>query len=333
MPLGNLRALATAACQACGANPVMTASLVEASLAANWHGRPEIGMAHLLDYLDGLKQGRIDGNAEPEIDRPLPAIIRVDGKDGIAQTGFDAAFESLVDTARTFGIALFAQKNSYTAGELGYYPRRLAQRGLIGLAVSNSHAMVATGPHRQPAFGTNPMAFAAPRSGSLPPMVFDQAASATAFVNLARAAEAGTTIPADWAIDADGAPTTDPTRAVLGALLPFGGNKGANIALMIEILSGGLAGGSWSVDAGHFRTGSASPRSGLTVIAIAPNALDADFTQRLDAHLVRLATLGVYIPGQAMGAMPEDDTVRIRIERATLDALQTAVGTIEERPS
>jgi len=321
LPIGELRQLAIAACRAAGASAAMASSLVEASLSANWCGRPEIGMAHLPDYLDGLVQGRIDGRAEPRVEQPLPALIHVDGRLGIAQLGFDRAFERLVDAARGCGIALFAQKDTYTAGELGYYPRRLAQRGLVALAVSNSHAMVATAPHRELAYGTNPMAFAAPRSAPHPPLAFDQAVSATAFVNLARAAETGAAIPEGWAIDGDGEPTTDPARAVLGALLPFGGGKGANIALMIEVLSAGLAGGAWSLDAGHFRMGAESPRSGLSVIAIDPAAIAPDFSARLEVQLDRLAERGVHIPGQAARPLPQSDDMPMAIEPETLAAI------------
>jgi (2R)-3-sulfolactate dehydrogenase (NADP+) len=328
LPLGELRKLAVAACLACGASTAMAASLVEASLSANWHGRPEIGMAHLLDYLDGLRHGRIDGQAEPWIEQPLPALIHADGRGGIAQLGFDRAFDQLVAAAGTCGIALFAQKDTYTAGELGYYSRRLAQRGLIALAVANSHAMVAPGPHRKAAFGTNPLAFAAPRPAPHPPLVFDQAASATAFVNLARAAAAGTPIPQGWAIDPAGNPTTDPALAVLGALLPFGGAKGANIALMIEVLSAGLSGGAWSLDAGHFRSGSKSPGTGLTIVVIAPGALDPGFEARLESQIERLAGLGVYIPGNAACPMPKCDDAEIPVEPRTLAAIREyAAGT------
>ena len=61
---------------------------------------------------------------------PAPAAIHCDARGGIAQLGFDRVFDDLRRRAETFGIALFAQKGSYTTGELGYYPRRLAEAGL-----------------------------------------------------------------------------------------------------------------------------------------------------------------------------------------------------------
>ena len=84
-----------------------------------------------------------------------------------------------------------------------------------------------------------------------------------------------------------------------GALLAFGGSRGANIALLVEVLAGGVAGGNWSLDAPDFRSGAQSPGSGLLVITIAPHLLDEQFEARLARQMQRLATLGVHPPGQA----------------------------------
>ena len=77
----------------------------------------------------------------------------------------------------------------------------------------------------------------------------------------APAAERGTPLPEGWAVDADGRPTTDPEAALAGALLPFGGYKGANIALLVELLSS-MAGGNWAMDAPAVGHGLAVARGG-----------------------------------------------------------------------
>lgn len=140
----------------------------------------------------------------------------------------------------------------------------------------------------------------------LPPLVIDQASSATAFVNIKRAAEDGSSIPSGWAIDETGEITTDPARAVLGALLPFGGYKGANIALLVEILAAGLSGSSWSLDAGDFCSGERPLDTGLTIVAISPDATDLAFRQRVSAQFDRLRAKGVRIPGSRASMHPED---------------------------
>jgi (2R)-3-sulfolactate dehydrogenase (NADP+) len=84
-----------------------------------------------------------------------------------------------------------------------------------------------------------------------------------------------------------------------GALLAFGGNRGANIALMVEVLAAGLSGANWSLDAPSFSDGSQSPGSGLFIAAIAPALLDAGFEQRMAGQFERLRGYGVHIPGRS----------------------------------
>ncbi len=94
---------------------------------------------------------------------------------------------------------------------------------------------------RRPVFCTNPIAFAAPlpEGGAL---VFDQSTAASSLVGIRQAASDGRPIPEGWALDSSGNPTTDPQAALSGTLLAFGGRRGANIALMVELLAAGLTG-------------------------------------------------------------------------------------------
>lgn len=302
-------ALAIRACVDRGASLPAARALATATLSAELEGKPGLGFPHFLDYLAAMEAGRIDPRAEPELSAPLPAIIHCDAKDGIAQLGFDLAFDRLVDAAGALGVAIFSQNNSFTAGEIGYYARRLAKAGFVSIAFANAQALMAPAPGGRKAFSTNPLAFGVPLGADAAPLVFDQASSATAFVNILRAAREGEAIPEGWAVDADGNPTTDAVKAADGALLPAGGYKGANIALMVEMMAAGYAGASWSADAGTFNTGHTPPRSGMTIIVIKPDAIDPAFLSRCKAHMERLVTLGVRRPGSRAGEKRETVTL------------------------
>src|SRR5580700_125606 len=232
--------LAARAIRAAGASNEAALSLARATVSANAHGKGSSGFSHLMDYLAALRAGRIVGDAEPVVTSPAPAAIHCDARGGIAQAGFDRAFDDLRHRAETFGIALFAQNGSYTTGELGYYPRRLAERGLVAFAATSGPALMTVAGAKTPVYCTNPIAFAAPLDQG-PPLLIDQASSATAFVELRRYAA-----------------------------------RGANIALMVEVLAAGLAGANWALDAPSFTSGDRSPGSGLLVISIAPALLAPD---------------------------------------------------------
>jgi (2R)-3-sulfolactate dehydrogenase (NADP+) len=294
---------ATALCEraaiAAGASPAVALSLARSVVAAEADGQASVGLSHFIDYLDALEAGRIKRGAVPEITRPAPAIILSDAQGGAAHPGFDSVFESLVETATSFGIALFTQKNAFTCGSLSYFTGRLAERGLASFAATNGPALVAGSGSTKPVYCTNPMAFGAPVAGR-PPLLIDQSSSATAFVSIRAAANRGETIPAGWALDDQGRPTTDPFAAMKGALLAFGGGRGANVALMVEVLAAGFNGANWSLDAPPFGVGDEGPRTGMTVIAIAPRLIDPDFEARLAQQIDRLSVdYGVHIPGVA----------------------------------
>lgn len=294
-------ALARDACMRAGAREPAALSLARAAVDAEAAGQPAVGLAHLVDHLDALAAGRIRGDAVPVLSRPAKAVLSCDADGGIAQLGFDMAFDDLVEAAQTFGIALFAQSNAYTSGALGWFTARLAGQGLVALAATNGPALLAGSGSTRPVYCTNPLAFAAPRAGD-PPLLIDQSSSQAAFISIRKAAEEGRPIPSGWALDADGNPTTDPALAVKGALLAFGGARGANIALMVEVLAGGVAGANWSLDSPSFASGAESPGSGLLVAAIEPKVLAPDFEPRLARQLDRLERdYGVHIPGKGKG--------------------------------
>jgi (2R)-3-sulfolactate dehydrogenase (NADP+) len=293
--------LCQTAAQSVGASPAAARSLARATLAAEAEGLSSVGLAHFVDYLEAFSAGRIRGDAVPVVERPAPALIAVDAGGGIAQLGFEVALDQLGEIATALGIGMFLQRNAYTSGALGWFAARLAERGFVAFAATNGPPMLAGSGCRQAVFGTNPLAFGAPLpEGDM--LLIDQSSSATAFVNVRRAAENGERIPDGWAIDADGEPTTDPARAMIGALLPFGGPRGGNVALIVEVLAAGLTGANWSRDAPSFSAGSESPAVGLTVIAIRPDLVAPDFSARLAAQLARLEGLGLHVPGRRKAA-------------------------------
>lgn len=334
----DLLALLERALTAAGFSPASAAALARQTVLAEELGQASVGAAHVFDYLDGIAAGRIDGSAEPEVSRPLPAIILVDGHGGLPQTGFDRVFDELAGTARKLGLCAFLQRNTALCGPLGTFPLRLADAGLVAFAATNGHPMLAGAGTKEAVFCTNPMAFAAPREGG-PPLLIDQSSSATAFVNIRAAAEAGTPIPEGWALDADGNPTTDPKAAVDGVLLPFAGGRGSNIALMVDVLAGGLTGANWSLDAPSFFAGDSSPETGLFVLAIDPSASDLarsgqGFAARLGHHLRRLANdYGLYIPGLSKGKNRQAASSGLDVDVKMLARLEDIAGVRPDRTS
>lgn len=294
VPQDELHDLCAQAARAAGEEPraagILARSIVDAELAGN----RAVGVAHLFDYLDAYRDGRIRPAAAAEVTRPAPSYVVADAGDGLAQVAFEDAAPELFGAVEEAGLASLWIRRSYTCGELGYYARRAAERGFMALACANSPALMSIGGSGSAVLGTNPVAYAVPRPG-LPPTVIDQASSQTAYVNVRRAAEAGDPLPAGWAVGPDGTPTTDANAALKGALLPFGSHRGGNIALLSELLAT-LAGGAFSVDAPPFDHGARPPGIGVFLLCLDPAPLTGA-TTRTSAHLDRLRTEhGVRLP-------------------------------------
>ena len=333
---GEVGALCLAALDTAGASRRVAELLTEAALFAEDRGKAVVGVAHLLDHVDAMDDGRLDGRAVPRISRPSPAVTTSDARGGIAHTGFDEGFAGLVAAARRYGVAVFAQHGSFTCGQLGWFTERLAAGGLVAVATAVSPAVLAAGPGTGRVFGTNPMAYSVPRAGR-PPFTVDQAASSTAFVSVREAAARGTHLPEGWAVDDDGRPTTDPEAALTGALLPFGGYKGANIALLVELLSS-MAGGHWSMDAPPWDSGSRPPSIGMFVLAVDHSAFGPAFPARADEHLERLAGSGVRLSGSRRTESPAVPDGYLPLRADVLVALRRRAGSATtagspERPS
>ncbi|MCW2768343.1 MAG: Malate/L-lactate dehydrogenase family protein [Nocardioides sp.] len=281
---GELTELCERALLVSGASPAQATVLAAATAEAELLGRRPVGVSHLVDYVDGFRNGRI-APSSPSLERRTAVISTVDCRGGLAQHGFDVALPGLCARATEHGLSVAALRHCFTAGELDYYIRRLNRRGLMGLACANSPALVTVAGARGPLLGSNPLAFGVPLPHGRR-LAFDQASSATAWVAVREAAMRDEPIPTSWAVDNLGAPTTSAEAALAGALLPFGGYKGGNIALLVEVLAT-LSGGLFSVDAPPFNHGATSPSVGVVVVAVSVDALDPGYLSRLDAQLDR----------------------------------------------
>ena len=73
-------------------------------------------------------------------------------------------------------------------------------------------------------------------------MVLDIANTAVARGKVYLARQCGEAMPAGWAMDAAGDPTTDPAAALAGLIAPMAGHRGYATSLMMDMLSGVLNG-------------------------------------------------------------------------------------------
>lgn len=259
------------------------------------------GLFRLPGYVASLRSGKANGAARPVVDELAPAVVRVDGRGGFAPLALEVARAPLVAKTRAQGVAALALNDIHHFAALWPEVEALAERGLCAFAFTAAFPYVVAAGGRTPIYGTNPMAFAWPRPGRHP-LVFDQASSSLARGEIMIAAREGHAVPPGTGIDAEGRDTTDP-KAILdgGAQLPFGGYKGASIALMIELLVGALIGDRFSFEALAADNGDGGPpKGGELMLAIDPARFgDAQgFAAHAELLFGRItAEAGVRLPG------------------------------------
>jgi len=219
--------------------------------AADLRGIDSHGVARLHSYFDMVQMGRIEVRPSITIVRESPSTATVDGGNGLGLVVGPKANAIAMEKAQAVGSGWVSVRNTNHYGIAGYYVLEALQRDLIGWSMTNATKTVAPLWGAERMLGTNPIAIAFPGLEE-PPIVIDMATSAAAYGKIEIARRVGKSIPLGWAVDRNGAPTTDPNAMIDGgAQLPLGstrdggGHKGYGLALMVDVLSAVLSGANW----------------------------------------------------------------------------------------
>ena len=221
-------------------------------VASDLRGMDSHGVAHLAPYyVRGIKEGLINVKPKTKVFSQAPSTATMDGDQGLGfVVGYRAMMEAMRQAEKT-GAGFVSVRNSTHFGAGANYAMMALERDMIGMAMTNTGAVVVAPGSTKPAVGTNPLAVAVP-AGKKPPFVLDIATSVVSDGKLEIARREGNSIPEGWAIDKEGKPITDLTKRVIGegGSLPLGGTptlgsyKGFGLGVLVDILCGVLSGSS-----------------------------------------------------------------------------------------
>lgn len=213
-------------------------SLVDADRA----GIPSHGVMLLPMYVGRIRLGSVSTRTDAKIVSERGACVVLDAHDMLGQLSSGHAIRIAIGKSAALGVAAVGVRNAFHFGAAGRHAAALANAGRIGIVMSNTRPLMPAPGGAQAVVGNNPLAIAVPTTEGQP-LLLDMATSASAMGKIRLAQAAGASIPAGWATDKDGVPTTDPAAAIAGMLLPAAGAKGFGLALMIDLLCGALSGG------------------------------------------------------------------------------------------
>lgn len=225
-----------------GVNPEQAEVVADVLVHADLRGVHSHGVLRTEHYVKRVKEGGINPNANITVKDTGPASAIVDGDDGFGHFIAKKAMEYAIELAKKSGVGMVGIVNSSHCGALSYFVNQAAEENLIGMAMTHTDKVVVPFGGAKPFFGTNPIAYGFPAKQNKP-VILDMATSNVAFGKVLHAREAGKSIPADWGVDENGVPSTDPHQ--VSALLPFAGAKGYGMAMVVEVFSGLLVGAAY----------------------------------------------------------------------------------------
>ena len=221
--------------------------ITDVLLLSDLYGIESHGMQRLVRYHKGIEKGLIKVDAKPEIVHETPVSAVIDAHDAMGQLVSHQAMELAIEKAKKTGMAIVSVRNSNHFGIAGYYAKMACDQGLMGMAMTNSEAIMVPTFARMAMIGSNPIAIALPAEPY--PFFFDASTSVVTRGKLEVYNKLGKPLPEGWALNKDGHPSSD-AKDVLsnivakngGGIMPLGGSteqlgshKGYGYGMLCEI--------------------------------------------------------------------------------------------------
>lgn len=229
--------------QAAGISSSHAAPAGEILTRTTLRGVDSHGVSRIPTYLQRIAAGEITSN-DPAAEWREGAL-HVDGRGALGQVVATFAVDQAVKATEKVACAAGVIRNCGHLSAVGMFALQAAEKGRVALLCQRTPPVMGLPGSPRANIGNNPLAFAAPVRGGTP-FVFDMANSVANRPRIQQAARDNAPIPDDWAVGEDGKPTTEAAAALMGYLRPMGGHKGVGLAMVVEILTSGLAG--WDLE-------------------------------------------------------------------------------------
>ncbi|MDO4561353.1 MAG: Ldh family oxidoreductase [bacterium] len=254
---------------ALGYSEQQATTVTECLTEADLRHKHSHGTVAIWTYVEHLKEGNLHLDApEPTTVFETPLSLVLDGHSGVGYCIADYAVKKTIEKAKKTGVCITTVRQANHYGFAAHWTEMMAQEGLIGISATNTVRCVCPTRSAERNLGTDPMTFAFPTAGDEPMFNLDMATCVMAHGKLVRSqvfAESGV-VPREVIIDGKGNVVTDFKEAIdildngddrsyapkpdTGGLVPLGGvteilsgHKGYGLAMVVELLTGGLSGG------------------------------------------------------------------------------------------
>jgi len=274
-----------------GGSEVHGKDLAEVLVAADYRGHFSHGLNRLGMYVNDIKRELCVGDGQPTIEKETAATALVNGNNLLGAVIGKYCMKLAIQKAKESGVGWVAARCSNHYGIAGYYGLMAAEKGLIGMSMTNTSPLVIGTRSKDCTLGTNPLSFVAP-SSSCDNFALDMATTTVSYGKIEIQHRKGQTMPKCWGADTNGEETDIPEKVLNGGgLLPLGGAeynggyKGYGLAMMVEILSGILSGSQYGSKISRWGSTDRDADLGHCFIAVDPSKFFPGFEGRLEDFL------------------------------------------------
>lgn len=325
IPASELHEISESILQGAGVAPHKAKVVADCLISANLRGVDSHGIQLLPFYIDQILAGEMDPAADGAVISESGSCLHFDAQNGLGQWVAEQCTGHAIRIAKAQGVGLVVARESNHFGACAWWAQKMRDAGQIGIVFCNASPIVPPWQGKEGRVGTNPICVALPG-----PWLLDMATTTVAAGKIFKAYLNGQPeIPAGWAFDANGVPTTNAEAAYKGLLMPLGGYKGSGLAMMVEVLCGVLGGGAMANELGGIRYRGKLVRVSQTFLAIdiARFMPVEEFTARME-KLVGIIKSTPAAPGYDEVLVAGDPEWRIEAQRLR-DGVPIAEGNWE----
>ncbi len=321
--------LAQRAIHAQGAQLEIAQTVADALVLADCDQQYSHGMIRVPSYCEQMQARKVSGRARAIVRLVTATAVEIDVNGGFAFPALNAAVEQLVEISASQGIGIASVSRSHHCGVAGHIVEKLACHDCIGMMFANTPKAMAPPGGTKALLGTNPIAFACPVADA-EPLVIDLSMSTVSRGRILKFAAEGKPVPIGWGKDREGRDTTEPGKIIGGGTLSaFGGEKGAVLALLVEILAAAFTNSRFGYEASSYLDGEGGPpETGQFILCATSNLFGNNFSIRVQQILEQMRTQsGVRIPGaRRFAARALAQSRGIVYQRSLIDQINQLAG-------
>lgn len=265
------------------------------------------GVNRVARFVDYLRKGWVDADAEPTLEKELGAIEIINGNMGPGVLNALYAVDRAMELADKYGIGMVGIKNTTHWMRGGTYGLKVAKKGYVGIMWTNTEACMPPWGAKECRLGNNPFVMACPGTDEVPVLLLDMAISQYAYGKLQVLRLAGKKLPLPGGFDKDGNITDDP-GAIEDSMriMPVGYWKGSSLSFMLDVLGAVLTDGVGAADLNASAKGSCGGCSQVMIVINPEKISDGDSmkkTIKKEIEYMKGAELsenssGIHAPGE-----------------------------------